>query len=186
MSRQEAVAAFLAGRISRRTLIRNLVAGGVSVGAATSYAQMLDPEEADAALPAGLGDDLYPLVTLQFKPQTLADLLSTSKVKLVGTCGEEVGLSITVYVRQGPGLRLIGSRGFPLFLTSAGTNTGDDHRGYGPAAGAHEGDPLRLRARRRQRAVRGGRDGEAEARLTGCRAAGPRALPPGAGGRTLR
>lgn len=123
MSRQEAVAAFLAGRISRRTLIRNLVAGGVSVGAATSYAQMLDPEEADAALPAGLGDDLYPLVTLQFKPQTLADLLSTSKVRLVGTCGEEVGLSITVYVRQGPGLRLIGSRGFPLFLTAAGTNT---------------------------------------------------------------
>ena len=123
MSRQEAVAAFLAGRISRRTLIRNLVAGGVSVGAATSYAQMLDPEEADAALPAAAGDDLYPLVTLEFKPQTLADVLSSSKVKLVGTCGEEVGLGITVYVRKGAGLKLIGSRGFPLFLTAAGSNT---------------------------------------------------------------
>lgn len=52
MSQNELVDAFMDGRISRRTLIRRLVAGGVSAGAAMSYAHLLEPGRADAATSA--------------------------------------------------------------------------------------------------------------------------------------
>lgn len=48
MSDREIVDAYLDGRISRRTLIRRLVAAGISIGAAVSYAQVLKPERAFA------------------------------------------------------------------------------------------------------------------------------------------
>ncbi len=48
MSDGELVGAYLEGRISRRTLIRRLVATGVSMGAAVSYAHVLKPERAAA------------------------------------------------------------------------------------------------------------------------------------------
>ncbi len=50
MSRDELVGAYLDGRMSRRTLVRRLAAGGVSVGAAIAYAQLLDPKRASARL----------------------------------------------------------------------------------------------------------------------------------------
>ena len=48
MPQRDLVDAYLDGRISRRTLIRRLVAGGISVGAAVSYAHLLRPESASA------------------------------------------------------------------------------------------------------------------------------------------
>ena len=103
MSRQEAVEAFLQGRISRRTLIRQLVAGGVSIGAAASYAAALEPETAGAAV-AGAPDDLYPLVTLKLDTPSLAWAIANSRLRLIGSCGEEVGLHFAAYVRVGTGL----------------------------------------------------------------------------------
>jgi ABC-type transport system substrate-binding protein len=122
VSRQEAVAAFLAGRISRRTLIRQLVAGGVSVGAAASYAAALDPETASATV-AAAPDDLYPLVTLKFDTPGLAWAVNNARLKLNGTCGEEVGLNFAAYLRIGTGLAPIGFRNMPVFLTGPGTRT---------------------------------------------------------------
>ena len=48
MPERELVNAYLDGRISRRTLIHRLVAGGNSIGAAVSYAHLLKPESASA------------------------------------------------------------------------------------------------------------------------------------------
>jgi hypothetical protein len=41
MSKEELVGTYLAGRISRRMFVRGLVATGVSVGAALTYAEVL-------------------------------------------------------------------------------------------------------------------------------------------------
>jgi hypothetical protein len=49
MSREELVSAYAAGSISRRVFIRRLVAAGVSVGAAASYAHLLSPARAAAS-----------------------------------------------------------------------------------------------------------------------------------------
>jgi hypothetical protein len=51
MSTDELVNAYIEGSVSRRTFIRRLVALGVSVGAAVSYAHLLTPQRAGAAVP---------------------------------------------------------------------------------------------------------------------------------------
>lgn len=48
MSADELVNAYVEGGISRRTLIRRLIAAGVSAGAAVSYAHLLSPGRAEA------------------------------------------------------------------------------------------------------------------------------------------
>jgi hypothetical protein len=57
VSREEAVEAYTAGRISRRTFIRHLVAAGVSVGAAVTYAEVLSPGGASQISGRGTGGD---------------------------------------------------------------------------------------------------------------------------------
>ena len=54
MSQDQLVAAYLDGHISRRALIRRLIAGGISLGAAISYAHLLRPEAAGARILRGL------------------------------------------------------------------------------------------------------------------------------------
>ena len=49
MSREELAAAYADGSISRRTFIRRLVATGVSLSAAVTYATVLSPSAASAA-----------------------------------------------------------------------------------------------------------------------------------------
>ena len=48
MSQEELISAYLDGQMSRRTLIRRLVAAGVSFGAAVSYAHVLGHGRAHA------------------------------------------------------------------------------------------------------------------------------------------
>lgn len=86
MSRQELVSAFLDGKISRRTLIRRLIAGGVSTGAAISYAQLLAPERAIAAT----GDTQYPLVDLAIASSSLGGVRSNGYIKVSLTSTEEL------------------------------------------------------------------------------------------------
>ena len=50
MSQDQLVSEYLHGRISRRMLIRRLVAAGVSLGAAASYAHLLRPQAAGARM----------------------------------------------------------------------------------------------------------------------------------------
>ena len=99
MSRQELVSAFMEGRISRRTLVRRLVAGGVSAGAAVSYAQMLNPERADAASGLVIPGDHYPMVDLSITSTSLATVKSEKKLQInvIGSRGARQ--------RQDPDLR---------------------------------------------------------------------------------
>jgi hypothetical protein len=111
MSRQELVTAFLDGQISRRTLIRRLIAGGVSAGAAISYAQLLAPERADAVVPraGGSGDAQYPLVDLAITSPSLASVRNNASIK--------VSLISTEELRNGrfkAFLKLAGGGGYPL------------------------------------------------------------------------
>lgn len=122
MSRQELVSAFLDGRISRRTLIRRLIAGGVSTGAAISYAQLLAPEQAAASSALAAPDDHYPLIDMTVVSTSLATVKAQRQliVKVVGT--EELGpMFFRVYYKLTPGGGSpIGSKNFfPTFTTKA-------------------------------------------------------------------
>ncbi len=59
MSNREAIDAYVGGRISRRTLVRRLVTGGVSFGAAAAYAEALDPARAIAGTGSRFGPSAY-------------------------------------------------------------------------------------------------------------------------------
>lgn len=121
MSRQELVTAYLDGRISRRTLIRRLIAGGVSTGAAISYAQVLAPERAGAATPRGSSDH-YPLVDLRIKSSKLATVRSQGKIVVKVTSSEELlYLSLRVLLKTAGGGVPIGQRNFSGFLAAAGS-----------------------------------------------------------------
>lgn len=56
MSREDLVEAYLQGQITRRIFVRRLVAAGVAITAATSYARMMNPA---AARGANGSDDFY-------------------------------------------------------------------------------------------------------------------------------
>jgi hypothetical protein len=73
MSREEVVSAYLDGRISRRTLVRRLVAAGVSAGAAVSYAHLLNPQRAFARNDS----DHYPDVEVKIIDEDLDTIIST-------------------------------------------------------------------------------------------------------------
>ena len=100
MSSQELVDAYVHGRMSRRALIRRLIAGGVSLGAAVSYAHLLDPERA-AARAFG---DIYPeplSVTGKILDQDLDRVIETGKLKVrfsIPAAAEQV--EFRVWVRR--------------------------------------------------------------------------------------
>ncbi len=107
MSRQELVSAFLEGQISRRTLIRRLIAGGVSTGAAISYAHVLSPERAGAAVGARASDH-YPLVDLAITSASLAAIKTPAsgppRVQFRLTSSEEITQALFwLYMRTGNG-----------------------------------------------------------------------------------
>lgn len=121
MSRQELVGAYLDGQVSRRTLIRRLVAGGVSTGAAIAYAQMLRPERAFAGLS---GDDHYPLVDLRITSKTLAGIRETEKVRVKVTSSEEINaLYLRAVLKTPKGGVLLGFKAFYGFLDGAGSKS---------------------------------------------------------------
>jgi hypothetical protein len=120
MSRQELVTAFLDGQISRRTLMRRLIAGGVSAGAAISYAQLLAPERAMAAI----GDTQYPLVDLAIVSSSLASVRSNAYIKVSLTSTEELkNGSFRSFVNKGGGGVPLGSKFLAQVLRAAGSRT---------------------------------------------------------------
>jgi hypothetical protein len=91
MSREELVSAYAAGSISRRVFIRRLVAAGVSVGAATSYAHLLGPGRAAASrgssskADATASADFYtpPGITAKIKSKDLDRVAKKEELKVV-------------------------------------------------------------------------------------------------------
>ena len=122
LSRQELVSAFLEGRVSRRTLIRRLIAGGVSTGAAISYAQMLAPQQAGAAVSVAGASDHYPLVDMTISSTSLATVRSQARLAVEVTTSEEVDHAfLQVFFKASGGGIPIGGRAFTSFITAAGT-----------------------------------------------------------------
>jgi hypothetical protein len=125
VSRQELVSAFLEGRVSRRTLIRRLIAGGVSTGAAISYAQMLDPQRAGASSAVAAPNDHYPLVDMKITSTSLATVRTSGRILVDVTSSEElVGTFFRAFLKTSGGGIPIGSRNYPSFLSAAGTRQG--------------------------------------------------------------
>jgi uncharacterized protein YoaH (UPF0181 family) len=118
MSKDELVTAFLEGQISRRTLIKRLVAAGVSTGAAVSYAQLLRPEHAGAASTLA-ADNHYPMVFMTITSTTRATVKSNGQIALKVTCSEELKFAFFRVFRAN-GVP-IGSRSLTNFLTAPGT-----------------------------------------------------------------
>jgi hypothetical protein len=94
MSQQEVVAAYLDGRMSRRTLIRRLVAGGVSVSAAVAYAHVLSPGRATAR---ALGDLHGPGYSMEIPAQDLDRVVRQQMIKVRVTT--EAPRGVPIYVR---------------------------------------------------------------------------------------
>ena len=81
VSSQELVNAYVEGRVSRRTLIRRLVAAGVSLGAAVSYAHLLAPR-ASASHPDDLHPE-YPYVHINIRNDELTEVIERGRVRVV-------------------------------------------------------------------------------------------------------
>ena len=121
MSRTELVSAFLEGRLSRRTLIRRLIAGGVSTGAAISYAQVLLPKRARAAVTTAASDH-YPMVDLEIVSSSLATVRSEGRITVRVRSSEELNFAFfQVFMRNGTGGVPIGNRFLENFLGGNGT-----------------------------------------------------------------
>jgi hypothetical protein len=100
VSRERLVEEYASGNISRRTFIRRLVAGGVSLGAAISYAHLIGQDKA-RALPRAHGDEYGlddPPVVLIDPPGDLYD--GDGNITLKGRIDSE-GRSATYFFRVG-------------------------------------------------------------------------------------
>lgn len=115
MSQGELVGAYLDGRISRRTLIRRLVAAGVSVGAAVSYAQVLKPERAFARADS----DHYPDTRLKIVEEDLDRVVNRDRIYVRLHGDEDCELkpvNFTAYLRDHGSFTVIGTHEEAKFI----------------------------------------------------------------------
>lgn len=98
MSQDELVGAYIEGSITRRTLIRRLVAAGVSLGAATAYAHHLAPK----AAAKGAGPSEYPVVKLRILSDTTREIAKDKAVRVRVKSADPCELTLDLRVEQGP------------------------------------------------------------------------------------
>src|SRR5204862_7468476 len=110
MPQQELVRAYLDGDVSRRVFIRRLVAGGVSLGAAVSYAQLLAPQVARAGTPF---NDHYPLAQLRIVTRDIVDVRHHKRLRVEVTVGEAMELRMSAFLKRGNFLHILGWAGPP-------------------------------------------------------------------------
>jgi hypothetical protein len=109
VSREQLVAAYLDGRMSRRTLARRLAAGGLSIGAAIAYAHLLEPSRATARLFGGTHFD----ASVEVRDSDLDDVVRKGGLKVKATADRALSLFVQVYLLRpnGPYERsLLGDR----------------------------------------------------------------------------
>jgi hypothetical protein len=86
MSQNDLVNAYLEGRVTRRTLIRRLVAGGVSLGAALSYAELLRPQRASASsIP-----NHYPVTSVKIRSSSIQTVLTRDRLAVTFSSDEDL------------------------------------------------------------------------------------------------
>jgi hypothetical protein len=119
MSNQELVQAYSEGRISRRTMVRRLVAGGVSLSAAISYAHLLAPNSATAGSTQGCSDN-YPTIAMRVLSKDLQNVVADRKLKIRARPSEgPMDLTFTVTTRVDGADVELGSRSLTIFDADA-------------------------------------------------------------------
>jgi hypothetical protein len=114
MSKEELLTAYAEGSISRRRFVRTLVASGVSVGTAVSYAQLLAPAAAASARHGG-GDPLpanhehYPLITMKILTTDISNVRQRKALKVKVTASESAFLKLGTFVKRKGDLAYLGS-----------------------------------------------------------------------------
>jgi hypothetical protein len=110
VSRQELVDEYLAGGVSRRSFVRRLVATGVSMGAALSYAEVLAPEAVAAPRAArrGAPHDAYPLVSTKILTRDIADVRQHNRLKVKVTTNSALVVHMSAFVEKQGRLGLLG------------------------------------------------------------------------------
>lgn len=82
MSQEELVGAYVEGSISRRAFVQRLVAGGLGVGAATAYAQMLAPDAGAARRGNPAPDGNYSRFDVKILDDSLQKVRNGEKLKV--------------------------------------------------------------------------------------------------------
>lgn len=96
MSQDELLAAYASGAVSRRTLIRRLLAAGMTLGAATAYAHLLGPVPARAARPVA---DLYGVsFSAELVEQALERVIETAAVKVCATASGPTSRTVFIHL----------------------------------------------------------------------------------------
>jgi hypothetical protein len=104
MSRNEIVTAYLEGGMSRRMFVRRLVAAGVSVGAAVSYAHLLEPQLAHASAGDTRADFYTPAaIDVVLKSKDIDKVVDSGKLRVQLTVDEACnGILEVLLERQQP------------------------------------------------------------------------------------
>ena len=112
MSREELVEAYVEGGISRRTFVRRLVAGGVSFGAAVSYAHLLAPRAGAATGGfAGDGRDHYePEISVVIRSSRLRRVLAAREIDVRITANDTAAFTLQAQVKEEGKLKTIASQ----------------------------------------------------------------------------
>lgn len=110
MSREELVTSYLDGGMSRRTFIRRLVAAGVSVGAAVSYAHLLAPAARAAAGTDGDSIEHYePEIRVAIRGG-LRRVLTTRKLEISASADDPVTFTFKAQIRHQGKLKTVGEK----------------------------------------------------------------------------
>ena len=111
MSQQELIDTYREGGMSRRTLIRRLVASGVSLGAAIGYAHLFAPaaEAESRRNHADFYEDFYPTdVRLRIVSNTVNGVVRTGKVRVFVHTDDGAEVTLRVFTKIRGRLRRIG------------------------------------------------------------------------------
>src|SRR5215212_7909413 len=111
MSQQELIDTYREGGMSRRTLIRRLVASGISLGAAMSYAHIFAPAAGaeDRRNHADSYEDFYPSdVRLKIVSNTVNGVVRTGKVRVYVHTDDATEVTLRVFTKIRGRLRRIG------------------------------------------------------------------------------
>jgi hypothetical protein len=107
MSKSEIVTVYLEGGMSRRMFVRRLVAAGVSVGAAVSYAHLLEPQLAEARARDTRADFYTPAaIHLVLKSKDLDKVVDSRKLRVEVTVDEACEGSVAAFLERRDPVRL--------------------------------------------------------------------------------
>jgi hypothetical protein len=106
MSQQELITTYREGGMSRRTLIRRLVASGVSLGAAVSYAHLFAPK-AEASVP-GYEEFYPPEASVRIVSNTVNGVVHSRHLRVFLRIDEGASATLRVFIKMNGRLRRIG------------------------------------------------------------------------------